>query len=58
MPLLLSDLQSSVLSHGTAYRLRTRLQPAGGPGDKVFPPTYAEGQDGKKHETLHTRSSA
>lgn len=25
-----------------AFRCRTRLQPAGGEGDKVFPPTYAE----------------
>ena len=27
----------------TAIRSVTRLQPAGGPGDKVFPPTYAGG---------------
>jgi CRISPR-associated protein Csb1 len=26
-----------------AIRYRARLQPAGGPGDKVFPPTYAGG---------------
>jgi len=26
---------------GAAFRSRTRLQPAGGEGDKVFPPTYA-----------------
>lgn len=38
---------------GSALRFRARLQPAGGPGDKVFPPTYAEGQDGKKHETRY-----
>jgi len=25
-----------------ALRARVRLQPAGGPGDKVFPPTYEE----------------
>lgn len=26
----------------SAFRSRTRLQPAGGEGDKVFPPTYAD----------------
>lgn len=36
-----SDLQSAVQT-GAAFRCRTRLQPAGGPGDKVFPPTYAD----------------
>lgn len=53
MSLGLDTLRSSVLSDGTAFRLRTRLQPAGGPGDKVFPPTYAEGQDGRKHDTKY-----
>lgn len=28
------------LSNAAAIRARTRLEPAGGPGDKVFPPTY------------------
>lgn len=28
---------------GVAIRVRQRLQPAGGKGDKVFPPTYATG---------------
>jgi CRISPR-associated protein Csb1 len=36
----LSDLQNAVRSDA-AIRCRTRLQPAGGEGDKVFPPTYA-----------------
>ncbi len=40
-PLTLSDLRSAVAT-GAAFRCRTVLQPAGGPGDKVFPPTYAE----------------
>lgn len=51
--LTLTFLQQAVASDGAAFRLRTRLQPAGGPGDKVFPPTYAEGQDGKKHDTRY-----
>ncbi|CAN5390673.1 hypothetical protein BH24GEM3_BH24GEM3_02480 [soil metagenome] len=36
----LGKLQAAVASSG-AFRARTRLQPAGGPGDKVFPPTFA-----------------
>jgi len=28
---------------GVAFRIRQRLQPAGGAGDKIFPPTYATG---------------
>lgn len=33
-------LQSAVGGTAAAFRSRTRLQPAGGEGDKVFPPTY------------------
>lgn len=36
-----STLQDAVRS-ASALRCRTRLQPAGGEGDKVFPPTYAD----------------
>lgn len=32
------------VSTATALRLRRRLQPAGGAGDKVFPPTYEGGK--------------
>ncbi len=35
-----SELQEAV-RFAAALRCRTRLQPAGGEGDKVFPPTYA-----------------
>jgi len=49
----LKIIQQAVAGDGAAFRLRARLQPAGGPGDKVFPPTYAEGQDGKKHSTRY-----
>ena len=38
-----SDLKKNVES-ATAFRLRRKLQPAGGIGDKVFPPTYSEGK--------------
>lgn len=34
-------LHSAVGGTAAAFRSRTRLQPAGGEGDKVFPPTYA-----------------
>jgi CRISPR-associated protein Csb1 len=41
--LSLEQLQHAVAGPTAAIRLRTRLQPAGGPGDKIFPPTYAGG---------------
>jgi CRISPR-associated protein Csb1 len=34
-------LHKAVSGTAAAIRSRTKLQPAGGPGDKVFPPTYA-----------------
>lgn len=39
--LTLEDVQEAVAGTGAAFRCRRRLQPAGGEGDKVFPPTYA-----------------
>ena len=41
--LTLSTLQQAVAHGSAAIRCHTRLQPAGGKGDKVFPPTYATG---------------
>jgi CRISPR-associated protein Csb1 len=38
------QLRAAIAGPVAAIRLKTRLQPAGGPGDKVFPPTYAGGQ--------------
>lgn len=38
--LTLSDLRAAVEGGAAAFRVHLRLQPAGGPGDKVFPPTY------------------
>jgi len=35
------SLKKAVAENAAAFRSRTRLQPAGGEGDKVFPPTYA-----------------
>jgi len=37
----LATLKSAVNGSAAAFRCRRRLQPAGGPGDKVFPPTFA-----------------
>ena len=36
-------LQQAVSGSAAAIRVITRLQPAGGKGDKIFPPTYATG---------------
>lgn len=41
--LTLEQLKNAVSGSGAAIRLRLRLHPAGGPGDKVFPPTYEGG---------------
>ena len=39
--LTLDELKDAVTGGACAFRSRTNLQPAGGEGDKVFPPTYA-----------------
>ncbi len=41
--LTLATLQRAVAGGAAAIRCVTRLQPAGGKGDKIFPPTYATG---------------
>ena len=42
MPNLTFDkLRASTAGEAVALKMRKTLQPAGGPGDKVFPPTYA-----------------
>lgn len=40
-PLTYDVLRQAVAGSAAALRARTTLQPAGGPGTKVFPPTYA-----------------
>lgn len=42
-PLTFERLREAV-AEGAAVRFSAQLQPAGGQGDKVFPPTYAGGQ--------------
>lgn len=39
--LTLDNLEQAVAGQAAAFRCRRRLQPAGGEGDKVFPPTFA-----------------
>lgn len=39
--LTLDDLQQALKGTAAAFRSRNKLQPAGGEGDKVFPPTYS-----------------
>lgn len=41
-PLTHTILADAVRGGAAAIRARTRLQPAGGPGDKVFPPAFGE----------------
>ena len=36
----LQTLQQAVAGQAAAFRCITKYQPAGGPGDKIFPPTY------------------
>ncbi len=40
-PLDFDSLKKAVTENAAAFRCRRRLQPAGGAGDKVFPPTFA-----------------
>src|ERR1035441_6824518 len=40
-PLNLDQLKSAVAGNAAAFRCRRKMQPGGGAGDKVFPPTYA-----------------
>jgi CRISPR-associated protein Csb1 len=41
MSLTYNELRNSVASDAAGVRARTSFEPLGGPGDKVFPPTYA-----------------
>lgn len=49
MTLSLEKLRKLVAGEGVAIRVRQRLQPAGGAGDKIFPPTYATGEQKLKY---------
>ncbi len=46
----------SRVDHDAALRRRQRLQPVGGPGDKIFPPTYpGEGQNAPPRHVFERR---
>jgi CRISPR-associated protein Csb1 len=47
--LTIDKLEGLVDGAGVALRVRQRLQPAGGVGDKVFPPTYSTGDRALKY---------
>jgi len=49
----LDTLSKAVGGTAAALRSRTRLQPAGGEGDKVFPPTYAEARYAKEERQIN-----
>jgi CRISPR-associated protein Csb1 len=42
--LTLEAIRNALANRAAAFRRVTRYQPAGGPGDKVFPPTYEGGK--------------
>ncbi len=48
----LSDLQDAVAGNAAGLRSRVRLQPAGGEGDKVFPPTYSDATYAKEKRRM------
>lgn len=48
MPLSYDDLKQFVSGDAVAIRATAKLEPAGGPGDKIFPPTHAVGDNNKR----------
>jgi CRISPR-associated protein Csb1 len=48
MPLALDQLTELVANDTVAIRGTATLEPAGGPGDKIFPPTHAVDKENKK----------
>lgn len=48
MSLTIQELREMVEGDTVAIRGRATLEPAGGPGDKVFPPTHAVDKDNKR----------
>lgn len=49
------ELVQLVSGSGAAVRVRQVLQPAGGPGDKIYPPTYATGERADTKYVLEKR---
>ncbi len=55
MALSYTELRDGVAGAAAGGRCRTELQPLGGAGDKVFPPTYAPEGDAKTRYALEER---
>lgn len=53
--LTLSQLTEAVAGGAVAIRAVTKLLPAGGPSDKVFPPTYVKDRDSLTRYAMETR---
>ncbi|MBX3209802.1 MAG: type I-U CRISPR-associated protein Cas7 [Labilithrix sp.] len=51
----LDDLTKAVSGNAAAIRTVTRLEPAGGPNDKVFPPTYVKERNAETKYAMETR---
>lgn len=51
MALTHDELRAGVAGDAAGIRCRTVLQPLGGPGDKVFPPTYASDNPETRYAT-------
>ena len=54
----LSALHAAVAGTAAAFRCITEYQPAGGPGDKVFPPTYAGGKYAVEERIIGDRKAS
>ncbi|MGH3299222.1 MAG: type I-G CRISPR-associated RAMP protein Csb1/Cas7g [Trebonia sp.] len=55
MAISYSELRDGVAGAAVGIRCRTELQPLGGAGDKVFPPTYAPDSDARTKYALEER---
>ena len=53
LPLDLKALSEAVAGSAAALRCKTEYQPAGGPGDKVFPATYEGGRYAKEARVVN-----
>lgn len=53
--LSLENLNQSIRDGAAAFRARTRFQPAGGAGEKIFPPTFAGARYMIEHRRLPGR---
>lgn len=54
-PLTLEVLEAGLAGEAAAVRCRVQLKPAGGPEDKVFPPTYGVPDSAETKYALETR---